>query len=64
MKLVQVLWLLEQQDANERRINKVKCERLFQMTFESKLSILSNLVDPASSHTLVSKIKPCMCKSK
>ena len=21
-----------------------------------------NLVDPASSHTLVSKIKPCMCK--
>lgn len=30
MKLVQVLWLLEQQDANERRINKVKCERLFE----------------------------------
>ena len=24
----------------------------------------SNLVDPASSHTLVSKIKPCMCKYK
>ena len=24
----------------------------------------SNLVDPASSHTLVSKIKPCMCKNK
>lgn len=23
-----------------------------------------NLVDPASSHTLVSKIKPCMCKCK
>lgn len=23
-----------------------------------------NLVDPASSHTLVSKIKPCMCKYK
>ncbi len=22
----------------------------------------SNLVDPASSHMLVSKIKPCMCK--
>lgn len=24
----------------------------------------SNLVDPASSHTLVSKIKPCMCQYK
>ena len=24
----------------------------------------TNLVDPASSHTLVSKIKPCMCKCK
>ena len=24
----------------------------------------SNLVDPASSHMLVSKIKPCMCKYK
>ena len=24
----------------------------------------SNLVDSASSHTLVSKIKPCMCKYK
>ena len=24
----------------------------------------SNLVDPASSHTLVSKIKPCTCKYK
>ena len=24
----------------------------------------SNLVDPASSHTLVSKIKPCMSKYK
>ena len=23
-----------------------------------------NLVDPASSHMLVSKIKPCMCKYK
>ena len=26
--------------------------------------IYNNLVDPASSHTLVSKIKPCMCKYK
>lgn len=28
------------------------------------ITITNNLVDPASSHTLVSKIKPCMCKSK
>ena len=26
--------------------------------------LYNNLVDPASSHTLVSKIKPCMCKYK
>lgn len=25
-------------------------------------AICSSLVDPASSHMLVSKIKPCMCK--
>jgi hypothetical protein len=25
---------------------------------------VSNLVDPASSYMLVSKIKPCMCKCK
>ena len=33
------------------------------VTAKKKLSI-SNLVDPASSHTLVSKIKPCMSKYK
>ena len=27
-------------------------------------SVCSYLVDPASSHMLVSKIKPCMCKYK
>ena len=32
-------------------------------TGESQLQ-RSNLVDPASSHTLVSKIKPCMSKYK
>ena len=25
------------------------------------VKLLANLVDPASSHMLVSKIKPCMC---
>lgn len=29
-----------------------------------KICMDTNLVDPASSHTLVSKIKPCMCKCK
>ena len=29
-----------------------------------ELCLDTNLVDPASSHTLVSKIKPCMCKCK
>ena len=28
------------------------------------MKLCSNLVDSASSHTLVSKIKPCMCKYK
>lgn len=30
--------------------------------FLNNILIKSNLVDPASSHTLVSKIKPCKCK--
>ena len=39
------------------------CEEKFARTpFTNVFS--SNLVDPASSHTLVSKIKPCMCKYK
>jgi hypothetical protein len=31
---------------------------------ESRVSVLGYLVDPASSHMLVSKIKPCMSKYK
>jgi hypothetical protein len=38
------------------------------LTFEAVKSVSEfddiNLVDPASSHTLVSKIKPCMSKYK
>ncbi|WP_206300682.1 hypothetical protein, partial [Streptomyces scopuliridis] len=33
-------------------------------TAEKKEMLDINLVDPASSHTLVSKIKPCMSKYK
>ena len=34
------------------------------MIFSNKVIINSYLVDPASSHMLVSKIKPCMSKYK
>ena len=33
-------------------------------TDSGEICLDTNLVDPASSHTLVSKIKPCMCKCK
>ena len=39
------------------------CEEKFARTPITNV-FSSNLVDPASSHTLVSKIKPCMCKYK
>ena len=32
--------------------------------FQLKIMLYSNLVDPASSHMLVLKIKPCMSKYK
>ena len=38
---------------------KVLCTAFLQYTLDS-----SHLVDPASSHMLVSKIKPCMSKYK
>jgi len=43
------------------RVKTCACSHTFirQAPFES-----SNLVDPASSHMLVSKIKPCMSKYK
>ena len=38
---------------------------IFEICFSSEECIdYSNLVDPASSHMLVSKIKPCMSKYK
>ena len=43
----------------------VRCKDLLPIRFaKSKLKIASYLVDPASSHMLVSKIKPCMSKYK
>ena len=38
--------------------------KLFTLQRAKALSKCSNLVDPASSHMLVSKINPCMCKYK
>ena len=49
-----------------QRLGRVAWTRLHsQLGFKfSPEAYDSNLVDPASSHTLVSKIKPCMCKYK
>lgn len=46
------------QGNGKARETKLKSNRL------GKICLDTNLVDPASSHTLVSKIKPCMCKCK
>ena len=37
---------------------------LYALSFISMCVVLGYLVDPASSHMLVSKIKPCMSKYK
>ena len=42
----------------ERRERPILLQQNFPLCLDT------NLVDPASSHTLVSKIKPCMCKCK
>jgi hypothetical protein len=39
-------------------------DSFFSCAFNTPKVIKSNLVDSASSHTLVSKIKPCMSKYK
>ena len=41
----------------------IRNSRVFRLEIVQGLK-LNNLVDPASSHTLVSKIKPCMSKYK
>ena len=54
-------------------MGEVKCVKGWNMSMiiekdsecvKGKIGKDKNLVDPASSHTLVSKIKPCMCKYK
>ena len=48
-------------DAKFANVNSLKSQ--FSVSNHRKL-ILRNLVDPASSHMLVSKIKPCMSQYK
>ena len=40
------------------------CKPEFAGILVDLLTLCANLVDPASSHMLVSKIKPCMCQCK
>ena len=42
----------------ERRERPILLQQMWELCLDT------NLVDPASSHTLVSKIKPFMCKCK
>ena len=55
---------LEREDPH--KVSKIICylSKLFTGARDFPSAQCSNLVDPASSHMLVSKIKPCMCKYK
>ena len=48
----------------EIRIESSRLTKRIGISLSFKTFKVENLVDPASSHTLVSKIKPCMCKYK
>jgi hypothetical protein len=43
---------------------KIICKRCLRIIRSSFRTSTTNLVDPASSYTLVSRIKPCMFKYK
>jgi hypothetical protein len=61
---VELQWILNTKSDNELRIMKASaCRTRVDDGRESGLES-SYLVDPASSHMLVSKIKPCMSKYK
>lgn len=59
-----MLSLTGQRDSHKASIILLFVVNFFTLRRVSALSKCSNLVDPASSHMLVSKIKPCMCKYK
>ena len=64
MLSVELRWILNMESDNELRITKASaCHTRVDDGRESGLES-SYLVDPASSHMLVSKIKPCMSKYK
>ena len=49
---------------NQLCLNARWCRRLYSQMYFLLSNIARYLVDPASSHMLVSKIKPCMSKYK
>ena len=62
-----ILWLLPSQSANIDELLTAKADSSVSIGHLYSLSAMmesSYLVDPASSHMLVSKIKPCMSKYK
>ena len=56
----EVVWILERETLNSWGLNRKR----FSLTQRSWTWNLRYLVDPASSHMLVLKIKPCMSKCK
>ena len=68
MQIVNYTTWIKSDPSGEEDSHKVSINLLFVVNFYLALNQVqskrSNLVDPASSHMLVSKIKPCMCKYK
>jgi hypothetical protein len=64
MSSVELRWILNTESDNELRITKVSARRTRVDDGRESGLESSYLVDPASSHMLVSKIKPCMSKYK
>jgi hypothetical protein len=64
VSLIELRWILTQKRDDELHITKASARRTRVDDGRESGSESSYLVDPASSHMLVSKIKPCMSKYK
>ena len=64
MSLIELRWILTQKRDDELHVTKASARRTRVDDGRESGSESSYLVDPASSHMLVSKIKPCMSKYK
>ena len=64
VSLIELRWILTQKRDDELLITKASARRTRVDDGRESGSESSYLVDPASSHMLVSKIKPCMSKYK